>query len=77
MKKNMKIVKPYSVEVSECLVKYVHVLAESEIEAVEKVIQQYRKSDIILGSEDYVSVDFSARQVNSLDNVRCRRKKRR
>lgn len=77
MKKNMKIVKPYSVEVSECLVKYVHVLAESEVEAVEKVIQQYRKSNIILGSEDYVSVDFSARQVNSLDNVRCRRKKRR
>lgn len=77
MKKNMKIVKPYSVEVSECLVKYVHVLAESEVEAVEKVIQQYRKSDIILGAEDYVSVDFSARQENSLDNVRCGRKKRR
>lgn len=77
MKNNMKIVKPYSVEVSECLVKYVHVLAESEVEAVEKVIQQYRKSDIILGSEDYVSVDFSARQENSLDNVRCRRIKRR
>lgn len=77
MKKNMKIVKPYSVEVSECLVKYVHVLAESEIEAVEKVIQQYRKSDIILGSEDYVSVDFSARQEASMDNVRYKRKKRR
>ena len=75
MKKNMKIVKPYSVEVSECLVKYVHVLAESEVEAVEKVIQQYRNSEIILGVENYVSVDFSARQENSLDNVRCKRKK--
>lgn len=75
MKKNMKIVKPYSVEVSECLVKYVHVLAESEVEAVEKVIQQYRSSEIILGAENYVSVDFSARQENSLDNVRCKRKK--
>ena len=75
MKKNMKIVKPYSVEVSECLVKYVHVLAESEVEAVEKVIQQYRSSAIILGAENYVSVDFSARQENSLDNVRCKRKK--
>ena len=75
MKKNMKIVKPYSVEVSECLVKYVHVLAESEVEAVEKVIQQYRSSEIILGAENYVSVDFSARQENALDNVRCKRKK--
>ena len=77
MKKNMKIVKPYSVEVSECLVKYVHVLAESEVEAVEKVIQQYRSSEIILGAENYVSVDFSARQEASMENVRCRRKKRR
>lgn len=77
MKKNMKIVKPYSVEVSECLVKYVHVLAESEVEAVEKVIQQYRNSEIILGAENYVSVDFSARQEASMENVRCKRKKRR
>lgn len=53
----------FQIEISETLSRIVSVDANDIDEAIRKVREQYRQSDIVLDSEDFVSVDF-----NEIDN---------
>lgn len=53
----------FQIEISETLSRIVSVDANDIDEAIQKVREQYRQSDIVLDSEDFVSVDF-----NEIDN---------
>ena len=70
MKKHPQIVMPYCIEVCEHLITQIHILADSKHEAIEIVMQQYYNSEIILGSENFTSVDFYARREDTLKNVK-------
>ena len=50
---------PYQVKITERLVRVITVEAETPEDAVDNVRQQYRNSQIILLSDDFVDVDFS------------------
>ena len=50
----------FAVEVTETLARIVRIEAATSDEAIEKVRQLYRNSDIVLDSSDFVDVDFSA-----------------
>lgn len=51
----------YTVVITEVLEKEILVHAESEREAEEWVRGQYRKGEIILGTDDYVGTEFEVR----------------
>ena len=51
----------YTVKVSEALVREVKIEAATKDEAVEKVQQLYKKSEIVLDSSDFVGVKFSVK----------------
>ena len=53
----------FQIEISETLSRIVSVDANDIDEAIQKVREQYYQSDIVLDSEDFVSVDF-----NEIDN---------
>ena len=53
----------FQIEISETLSRVVSVDANDVNEAIQKVREQYRQSDIVLDSEDFISVDF-----NEIDN---------
>lgn len=50
--------KTFKVSIRETLERIVEVEASDELEAVQKVIDSYRREDIVLTSEDYVDTDF-------------------
>ena len=54
----------FQIEISETLSRIVSVEAKDTDEAIQKVREQYRQSDIVLDSEDFISVDF-----NEIDNT--------
>ena len=53
----------FQIEISETLSRIVSVDANDIDEAIQKVREQYYQSDIVLDSEDFISVDF-----NEIDN---------
>lgn len=53
----------FQIEISETLSRIVSVKANDINEAIQKVREQYRQNDIVLNSEDFISVDF-----NEIDN---------
>ena len=53
----------FQIEITETLSRIVSVDANDIDEAIQKVREQYRQSDIVLDSEDFISVDF-----NEIDN---------
>lgn len=53
----------FQIEISETLSRIVSVDAKDIDEAIQKVREQYCQSDIVLDSEDFISVDF-----NEIDN---------
>ena len=50
--------KKFKVNVRETLERVVEVEASDELEAVQKVIDSYRREDIVLTSEDYIDTEF-------------------
>lgn len=48
----------FQIEITETLSRIVSVKANDINEAIQKVREQYRQSDIVLDSEDFISVDF-------------------
>ena len=53
----------FQIEITETLSRIVSVKANDINEAIQKVREQYRQSDIVLDSEDFITVDF-----NEIDN---------
>lgn len=53
----------FQIEISETLSRIVSVDANDIDEAIQKVREQYSQCDIVLDSEDFISVDF-----NEIDN---------
>ena len=53
----------FQIEISETLSRIVSVKANDINEAIQKVREQYQQSDIVLDSEDFITVDF-----NEIDN---------
>ena len=53
----------FQIEVTETLSRIVSVKANDINEAIQKVREQYRQSEIVLDSEDFITVDF-----NEIDN---------
>ena len=51
--------KKFTVEVRETLSRLVEVEAESEVEALRQVENDYRRMEIVLGPEDFVGEDIS------------------
>ncbi len=50
--------KTFKVSIRETLERIVEVEASDELEAVQKVIDSYRREDIVLTSEDYINTGF-------------------
>lgn len=50
--------KTFKVSIRETLECIVEVEASDELEAVQKVIDSYRREDIVLTSEDYIDTGF-------------------
>lgn len=50
--------KTFKVSIRETLERIVEVEASNELEAVQKVIDSYRREDIVLTSEDYIDTGF-------------------
>lgn len=57
----METIRIYNVEIAESLMRTISVAACSEVEAVEKAAMKYRKAEVVLDSEDFVSVDFKVK----------------
>ncbi len=53
----------FQIEITETLSRIVSIDANDVNEAIQKVREQYRQSDIVLDSEDFITVDF-----NEIDN---------
>lgn len=53
----------FQIEITETLSRIVSVKANDINEAIQKVREQYRQSEIVLDSEDFITVDF-----NEIDN---------
>jgi hypothetical protein len=48
----------FRIEIQEFLSRIIEVEAETEVEAISKVRQMYRKEEIVLDSSDYVTTEI-------------------
>ena len=48
----------YKVEITETLQKTVEVEADNKEDAMQKVMKMYKNSEVILGDNDFVDLDF-------------------
>ena len=63
----MEVSQDFEVEIVETLSKIVKVKAKNEDEALGIVSQRYKKSVIVLDSEDYVNTEFKIFSNNELE----------
>lgn len=64
----------YQIQITESLQRITSVSAASENEAVELVRRYYRDEEIILGSEDFVTVDFTVQNSKNIGTNVSRKK---
>lgn len=64
----------YQIQITESLQRITSVSAASENEAVELVRRCYRDEEIILGSEDFVTVDFTVQNSKNIGTNVSRKK---
>lgn len=57
--------KTYKVQIAETLIKDIIINAETESEAKQKVIEQYKNSNIILTADDFADVDFITSEIKN------------
>ena len=57
--------KTYKVQIVETLIKDIIINAETESEAKQKVIEQYKNSNIILTADDFADVDFITSEIKN------------
>lgn len=57
--------KTYKVQIAETLIKDIIINAETELEAKQKVIEQYKNSNIILTADDFADVDFITSEIKN------------
>lgn len=50
--------KKYTIEITETLQKQIVIKAHSKEEAIQKIKEQYRNTDIVLDSEDYIDTQI-------------------
>ena len=51
----------YVVEISECMIKSIPVVASSEVDAVESAIRKYKENRLSLDEQNITSVSFNVR----------------